>query len=256
MIATMMRRHRRHTQAHGPKERSVGRLALTFAGMVFVTAGFILTWLFLADRDLLFSAPSTAVNNTGQAEPAAPVMARYRFDRAELIAPTRLVTRFEKRTLGNVTKLDLLLPWPYQPGTVPRLPDTAAAFDNWLILTLDTGGKDELTPVERYGEIYPVYFEGEPERVEGNLLRYRFREGSPYADLVLYVANAGGEQVVHRCDKKPSVLGPILCERTIQLTSEIRLRLRFARRHLQDWAGIEQNVRTAMANMLRTVPGS
>jgi hypothetical protein len=158
--------------------------------------------------------------------------------------------------LGNVTKLDLLLPWPYQPGTVPRLPDTAAAFDNWLILTLDTGGKDELTPVERYGEIYPVYFEGEPEQVEGNLLRYRFREGSPYTDLVLYVANAGGEQVVHRCDKKPSVLGPILCERTIQLTSEIRLRLRFARRHLQDWAGIEQNVRTAMANMLRTVPGS
>jgi hypothetical protein len=250
-----MRRHRKHNSAHGPRERSVGRLAVTFAGMVFVTAGFILTWLFLADRDLLFSTPYTSAD-TRQDQPAAPVMARYRFARAELIAPTRLVTRFERRTLGNVTKLDLLLPWPYQPGTVPRLPDSAAAFDNWLILTLDTGGKDELTPVERYGEIYPVYFEGEPEQVEGNLLRYSFREGSPYGDLVLYVANAGGEQVVHRCDKKPSVLGPILCERTIQLTSEIWLRLRFARRHLQQWAGIEQNVRTAMANMLRTVPGS
>jgi hypothetical protein len=256
MIATMMRRHRRHTQAHGPKERSVGRLALTFAGMVFVTAGFILTWLFLADRDLLFSTPSTAVNNTrsgrtGSAGHGALPVRPGRADRPDPAChPVREAHVGQRHQARPAIALAL--------SARHRAPAArhAAAFDNWLILTLDTGGKDELTPVERYGEIYPVYFEGEPEQVEGNLLRYRFREGSPYADLVLYVANAGGEQVVHRCDKKPSVLGPILCERTIQLTSEIRLRLRFARRHLQDWAGIEQNVRTAMANMLRTVPGS
>ena len=239
---------RRHRPAYGPQERSVGRLALTFAGMLIVTAGFIVAWLFVADRDLLFSAPS-AKSDPQQ----GPVMARYRFDTAELMAPTRLVTRVDKRTLGNVTKLDLLLPFPYQPGTVPTLPDTAAEFDNWLILTLDTGGHDELTPVERYGEIYPFYFDGEPEQVEGNLLQYRFREGSPYADLVLYVANAGGNQVVHRCDKKPSVLGPILCERTIRLSPDIRLRIRFARAHLEQWADIEGNVRLAMANMFRNL---
>lgn len=239
---------RRHRPAYGPQERSVGRLALTFAGMLIVTAGFIVAWLFVADRDLLFSAPS-AKSDPQQ----GPVMARYRFDTAELVAPTRLVTRVDKRTLGNVTKLDLLLPFPYQPGTVPTLPDTAAEFDNWLILTLDTGGHDELTPVERYGEIYPVYFDGEPEQVAGNLLQYRFREGSPYADLVLYVANAGGNQVVHRCDKKPSVLGPILCERTIRLSPDIRLRIRFARAHLEQWADIEGNVRLAMANMFRNL---
>lgn len=239
---------RRHRPAYGPQERSVGRLALTFAGMLIVTAGFIVAWLFVADRDLLFSAPS-AKSDPQQ----GPVMARYRFDTAELMAPTRLVTRVDKRTLGNVTKLDLLLPFPYQPGTIPTLPDTAAEFDNWLILTLDTGGHDELTPVERYGEIYPVYFDGEPEQVEGNLLQYRFREGSPYADLVLYVANAGGNQVVHRCDKKPSVLGPILCERTIRLSRDIRLRIRFARAHLEQWADIEGNVRLAMANMFRNL---
>ena len=246
-----MSRHRRHAPGYGPQERSVGRLALTFAGMIFVTAGFIIVWLFVADRDLLYATPSSKTDVQ-----AAPVMASYRFDTAELVAPTRLVTRFEKRTLGNVTKLDLLLPWPYQPGTVPKLPDSAAEFDNWLILTLDTAGKDELTPVERYGEIYPVYFDGDPELVDGNLLRYRFKEGSPYADLVLYVANAGGQHVVHRCDKKPSVLGPILCERFIQLTSDIRLRIRFAQKHLEQWADIENNVRAAMANMFRTLaPG-
>lgn len=243
-----MRRHRRHGPGYGPQERSVGRLALTFAGMIFVTAGFILLWLFLADRDLLFSTPASTADPQ-----AAPVMARYRFDAGELVAPTRLVTRVNKRTLGNITKLDLLLPFPYQPGTVPRLPDSAAEFDDWLVLTLDTGGQDELTPVERYGEIYPVYFDGEPEQVAGNLLRYRFKEGSPYADLVLYVANAGGNQVVHRCDRKPSVLGPVLCERIIQLTPEIRLRIRFAQAHLEQWADIESNVRLAMANMFRGV---
>lgn len=215
--------------------------------MIVVTAGFILTWLFLADRDLLFSAPAA------KSDPqAAPVMARYRFDGAELTAPTRLVTRVNKRTLGNITKLDLLLPFPYQPGTVPSLPESADEFDNWLILTLETGIRDELTPVERYGEIYPVYFDGEPEQVEGNLLRYRFREGTPYSDLVLYVANAGGKHVVHRCDRNPSVLGPVLCERTLRLTPDIRLKIRFAEIHLEQWAAVESNARLAMANMFRS----
>ena len=242
-----MRRHHRHGTHAGPRERSVGRLALNLAGMILVTAGFIVTWLFLADRDLLFSAPSA------KSDPqAVPVMASYRFDGAELIAPTRLVTRVNKRTLGNITKLDLLLPFPYQPGTAPALPESAAEFDNWLILTLETGSRDELTPVERYGEIYPVYFDGEPEAVDGNLLRYRFREGTPYADLVLYVANAGGKHVVHRCDRKPSVLGPVLCERTLRLTPDIRLKIRFAEAHLEHWADVESNARLAMANMFRS----
>lgn len=243
-----MRRPSRYARHHGPQERSVGWLALSFAALVVVTAACIVGWLFLADRDLLFSTPR-AIQGTD----TGPSMARYKFERAELVAPTRLVTRYEKRPLGNVTKLDMLLPWPYRPGTVPKLPDTAEEFNDWLILTLDTGGHDELSPIERYGEVYPVYFAGEPELVEGNLLRYRFRDDSPYADLVLYVANAGGKHVVHRCDKKPSVLGPILCERSIRITKELRLRIRFARSHLEDWADIEKNVRLALANMFRTL---
>lgn len=246
-----MAQHRRHAPSYTTRERSIGRLALTFAGLILVTAGTIVTWLFLADRDLLFSAPATQTGAN-----AAPVMARYRFDTAELIAPTRLVTRVQQRTLGNISKLDMLLPWEYQAGTVPRLPADAEEFNDWLILTLDTVGTDELSPVERYGEVYPVYFDGEPELVEGNLLQYRFKQGSPYADLTLYVANADGKHVVHRCDKNKSVLGPILCERTIQLTTQVRLRIRFAREHLNQWAEIEANVRRAMANMFNNLrPG-
>jgi hypothetical protein len=58
---------------------------------------------------------------------------------------------------------------------------------------------------------------------------------------------------VHRCDKKPSLLGPILCERTIRLSPGIRLRIRFARAHLEEWSQIEANVRLAMANMFRSL---
>ena len=127
---------------------------------------------------------------------------------------------------------------------------------DWIILTFETATKDELTPVERYGEIYPVYFDGEPEQVDGNLLRYKFKEASPYADLTLFVATVDGQHIVHRCDRKPSVLGPILCERTLSLPGDMRLRMRFARSHLEDWAQIERNVRLALANMFRTIqPG-
>jgi hypothetical protein len=234
---------------HGPKERSVGRLLITFSGLIIVTGGCIVAWLFLADRDILFNTPQQA-----SAGNVAPVLARYKFDTAELVAPTRLVTRVKKRTLGNVTKLDLLLPWPYTPGTIPKLPATASEFNDWVILTFQTGNTDELTPVERYGEIYPVYFDGEPKPVTGNLLKYAFKEGSPYSDLTLYVANADGKQVIHRCDKKPSVLGPILCERTIALNDSMQLSIRFALDHLEDWADIEKNVHLALANMFRSTP--
>jgi hypothetical protein len=246
-----MNRHRRSAYNHGPRERSIGRMMITFIGLVVVTGGFIIAWLFLADRDLLFATPQQVANPD-----AAPVLARYRFDTAELVAPTRLVTRVNRRTLGNIVKLDLLLPWPYLPGSIPRLPATSREFNDWIILTFETATKDELTPVERYGEIYPVYFDGEPEQVDGNLLRYKFKETSPYADLTLFVATVEGRHIVHRCDRKPSVLGPILCERTLSLANNMKLRIRFSRDHLENWAQIERNVRLALANMFRTIqPG-
>jgi hypothetical protein len=246
-----MNRHRRSAYSHGPQERSIGSMMIMFIGLVIVTGGFIIAWLFLADRDLLFATPQQVANPD-----TAPVLARYRFDTAELVAPTRLVTRVNRRTLGNIVKLDLLLPWPYQPGSIPRLPETSREFNDWIILTFETATKDELTPVERYGEIYPVYFDGEPEQVDGNLLRYKFKETSPYADLTLFVATVEGRHIVHRCDRKPSVLGPILCERTLSLANNMKLRVRFSRSHLENWAQIERNVRLALANMFRTIqPG-
>ena len=226
-------------------------MVMTFIGLVLITGGFIVTWLFLGDRDLLFAPPQQVENPD-----AAPVLARYRFDTAELVAPTRLVTRVDRRTLGGIIKLDMLLPWPYQPGKSPRLPGSSREFNNWIILTFEGETKDELTPVERYGEIYPVYFDGEPELVDGNLLRYKFKETSPYADLTLYVATIDGRHIVHRCDRKPSVLGPILCERTLSLTEDIRLRMRFSRDHLESWQQIESNVRLALVSMFRSIhPG-
>ena len=246
-----MSRHRHSPYSHGPQERSIGRMMIIFIGLVIVTGGFIIAWLFLADRDLLFATPQQVASPD-----AAPVLARYRFDTAELVAPTRLVTRVNRRTLGNIVKLDLLLPWPYQPGSIPRLPETSREFNDWIILTFETATRDELTPVERYGEIYPVYFDGEPEQVDGNLLRYKFKEASPYADLTLFVATVEGRHIVHRCDRKPSVLGPILCERTLSLANDMKLRIRFSRSHLENWAQIERNVRLALANMFRTIqPG-
>ncbi len=246
-----MNRHRRSAYQHGPQERSIGRMMVTFIALVVVTGALIIAWRFLADRDLLFATPQQVTNAD-----ATPVLARYRFDTAEVVAPTRLVTRVNRRTLGNIVKLDLLLPWPYQPGSIPRLPGSPREFNDWIILTFEPATRDDLTPVERYGEIYPVYFDGEPEQVDGNLLRYKFKENSPYADLTLFVATVDGHHIVHRCDRKPSVLGPILCERTLSLPGNMRLRMRFARSHLEEWALIERNVRLALANMFRTIqPG-
>ncbi len=242
----MNTRHRSTYRNSDPRERSVARLLINLVALIIVVGGAIMTWLFLSDRDLLFSTPNRAANAD-----APPALARYVFDTAELVAPTRLVTRIDKRTLGNVRKLDLLLPWPYQPGTVPALPATAREFDDWLILTFETTTEEQLSAEERYGEIYPVYFDGEPEQVSGNLLRYKFRQDSPYSDLTLYVANADSKQIIHRCDLKPSVLGPILCERAFKLAGNITLRLRFASKHLENWADIEKNVRLALANMYR-----
>ena len=117
----------------GPQERSIGRMMITFIGLVVVTGGLIVAWLFLGDRDLLFAARPQVTN------PDAPaVMARYRFDTAELVAPPHLVTRVSRRTLGSIVKLDMLLPWPFQPGESPPLPSSSREFNNWIVCFADT----------------------------------------------------------------------------------------------------------------------
>ena len=94
-----MNRHRRSAFQHGPQERSIGRMMITFFALVVVTGAFIIAWLFLADRDLLFATPQQVANPD-----ATPVLARYRFDTAELVAPTRLVTRRVGATSSAVSK--------------------------------------------------------------------------------------------------------------------------------------------------------
>ena len=79
---------------------------------------------------------------------------------------------------------------------------------NWVLITLEPReGRTGLE--ERMDPIYSVYLDPVESQEAGLVLR-KFKTDSPYTDSELLVAPTGE---VIRCDKKPSVLGPIICER-------------------------------------------
>ena len=71
---------------------------------------------------------------------------------------------------------------------------------------------------------------------------HAFAEGSPYADSELIADYGANPPAAIRCDLKPSVLGPILCDRMIRISAAIMGRLRFTRGNAGDWREIENAV--------------
>ena len=54
-----------------------------------------------------------------------------------------------------------------------------------------------------------------------------------------------------RCDKKPSVLGPIICERLWPLTNGVMARVRFSRQRLAEWKDIDETAQILLKEFTR-----
>ncbi|MGB9142742.1 MAG: hypothetical protein WCB71_11155, partial [Aestuariivirga sp.] len=70
----------------------------------------------------------------------------------------------------------------------------------------------------------------------------------PYTDSELLVAQTGE---VIRCDRKPSVLGPIICERFLPFSEGVMARIRFSRQRLEEWKDMGETAKILLKEFAR-----
>jgi len=100
---------------------------------------------------------------------------------------------------------------------------------------------------ERMVPIYSVYLDPTEGQEAGLILR-KFKPDSPYTDSELLVAPTGE---IIRCDKIPSVLGPIICERLWPVTQGVMARVRFSRQRLSEWKDIDETAQILLKEFMR-----
>ncbi|MGB3140743.1 MAG: hypothetical protein WBB16_08130, partial [Aestuariivirga sp.] len=86
------------------------------------------------------------------------------------------------------------------------------------------------------------------ESEEAGLKLRRFKADSPYKDSELLVAPLGE---VIRCDKTPSVLGPIICERLWPFSQGVMARVRFSRQRLAEWKDMDETAQILLKEFAR-----
>ena len=233
--------HHEAHRARRTRERSLLALLL-FVTMIFmVIAGIVLAVLFIPNPSLLFAGRDSG--------PASNRNVEIALAGSRLWLPERLIARVDRSLLRYVRRIDVQAPWPYDPAALSFSALPAADFGNSFLLSIEP--KEQQKSHEALLEpIYRVYFEDRQARGPG-LVAHRFRTDAPYADSELIVDYREQPPAAIRCDLKPSVLGPVLCDRLLAVNGEVVARLRFARQHLQEWKAIDSAARQLIAEMQR-----
>jgi hypothetical protein len=220
------------------RERSLG-VILLFAAMAFFTlAGVVLAINFVPHPSLLFGRPETGAPSTG--------VVVVTLEDARFTLPETIVAKIDKPVLGEAKRIDLQIPWPFDRQQLNIVHALPTDLQNWVLITLEpregrTGLEERMVP------IYSVYLDPIEGQEAGLVLR-KFRTDSPYTDSELLVAPTGE---VIRCDKTPSVLGPIICERFWPVSQGVMARVRFSRQRLTEWKDIDETAQILLKEFMR-----
>lgn len=220
------------------RERSLGIILLFVLMTFFSLAGVVLAIYFVPNPSLLFGRPEIGAPST------AVVVATL--EDTKFTLPETIVAKIDKPLLGKATRIDLRLPWPFDRQQLNIVHALPTDLQNWVLVTLEPRlGRTGLE--ERMGPIYSVYLDPAKGEEAGLVLR-KFKADSPYTDSELLVAPSGE---VIRCDKKPSVLGPIICERLWPLSQGVMARVRFSRQRLAEWKDMDETAQILLKEFTR-----
>jgi hypothetical protein len=220
------------------RERSLGIILLFVLMTFFSLAGVVLAIYFVPNPSLLFGRPEIGAPSTAVVEAT--------LEDTKFTLPETIVAKIDKPILGNTTRIDLRLPWPFDRQQLNIVHALPTDLQNWVLVTLEPRlGRTGLE--ERMEPIYSVYLDSDKGEEAGLVLR-KFKPDSPYTDSELLVAPSG--EVV-RCDKKPSVLGPIICERLWPLGDSVIVRVRFSRQRLAEWKDMDETAQILLKEFTR-----
>jgi hypothetical protein len=153
-------------------------IVLLFLLMTFFSlAGVVLAIYFVPNPSLLFGRPEIGA-------PSNEVVVAT-FEDTELTLPETIVAKIDKPILGNATRIDLRLPWPFDRQQLNIVHALPMDLHNWVLITLEP--RLGRTGLERMNPIYSVYLDPAKGKEAGLVLR-KFKADSPYTDSELLVA--------------------------------------------------------------------
>jgi hypothetical protein len=229
-----MSRHHAAYRLKRTRERSLASLVLFVVMLFFGAAGMLLALSFAPNPALLF--------NRGEIGKPTDAMVSTALEDLSFDVPAPVVADVSRSLFGTVERIDLKLPWPDPRQRMRTVLPPPSDLANWILVTLEPrAGRTALE--DRLVSIYSNFLEEKRESV-GDLTRRAFRAQSPYADSELMISSDGK---VIRCDKRPSLLGPVICERFIPLSDGVLARIRFASGRLAEWREIEATSRELLA---------
>ena len=241
MVESPMSQHHQSHRLRRTRERSAAAVLVLAAMLFMLAAGGILAFYFIPNPSLLWRRSAEAPPPNRHVE--------MDLEGTRFFLPERLIARTERSFLGGLQHVDLWFPWPYEPGAMPEARADDVAPEDRVFVSIEPKSDDKL-PEERFDEIYKVYLlQGSP--AEAGLTRFPFDPKSPYADSELYVTGENPPSMIMRCDLRRSTLGPMLCERIINLTDTLRARIRFAKSRITEWQGIVSTARQLTAGYMR-----
>lgn len=233
--------HHESHRARRSREQSLAALLLFAVMLCVAIAGVVLALLFIPNPQLLFQQPASGpVPNRLVAEELAGV---------QLNLPEQLIARVDRTLLGGGRKIDLRIPWPYDPAVLTQAQAPATDVSDFVLITLEARGAQQ-THEALLDPVYRVYFTDRNARGAA-LVAHRFRADAPYADSELLVDYRERPPAAMRCDLKPSVLGPVLCDRLLIPAASLIARIRFSREHVKEWRDIDRLAKALLESIVQ-----
>lgn len=219
------------------KERSITAFSLLLLAGLFAIAGGLVAWHYLR--------PAEIVGTSSNDQIASDKISHLKFNDADFFIPAWLITSLQRTTFRKIRQINLAMPVGWTPQMQAVKLRESSDLTQWILVNIKTR-KSFVDNKKWLTGIYRHYISGPATAHSSGLLRYRFKQDSPYSDLEIFTNDLQNPTVIIRCELLNTTLPARLCERHLILDSRFTTSYRFTRSQLASWQQVHQTVANLM----------
>lgn len=222
------------------KERSMTAISLLLLVGLFSTAGAIMAYYFLKNPDIFFA------DKARKALIKTPVY--LQLEDGKFAIPDYLVHKIGRTTLRKVNKINLIVPLNWRANQSPVAFTSTSDLSKWLLAGIEKP-TSSLSGPDRLNKIFRHYIDTPAIAHTSGLYRYRFKAGSPYEGIELFIDNLQTPKIIIRCELESASRGTRLCNRQLPISSRLTMLYKFPRSQLKRWQQLHQTMQNLLASI-------
>ena len=209
---------------------------------LFSAAGAIMAYYFLKNPDILFAGKNqTSVT-------ANPI--KLKFEDGDFSIPEYLVRKVRRSPLRKVKKISLVVPIDWSANHAPVAFTSKSDLSQWLLAEIDKRSSF-LSDAERLNKIFRLYIADPAIIHSSGLYRYRFKSGSPYDSIELFIDDLQTPKFIIRCEMQNALDGTRLCNRHLPVSSRLTMLYKFPRSQINQWQQVHRTMETLRGSIFK-----